>query len=201
MPNPATNYEGSCHCGQVTWTVRLDNPQHILCHCDTCKKLGGGPFSCNQIVPKDDLRITKGAPKIYTYTGASGKSANQAGRTGTRLIHFRQSSALFPLCKLYLAHLPPADGCPGQDHCQDDAVGGRSPNGHRRGDLWRRKFGLDQEHCGRVAELRHQWTCECNNGNCWAGVIRSRAREREGIREAWRSFVGFGYSSPKRIAM
>src|SRR5579859_5315971 len=67
-PTSNANYEGSCHCGQIEWTVRLDNPQHILCHCDTCKKLGGGPFSCNQIVPKDDLRITKGSPRIYTYT-------------------------------------------------------------------------------------------------------------------------------------
>ena len=67
------SYSGSCHCGDIEWSVRLENPQHILCHCDTCKKLGGGPFSCNQIVPKDDLRITKGSAKIYTYTGASGK--------------------------------------------------------------------------------------------------------------------------------
>jgi len=71
--NSAASYVGSCHCGEIEWTVRLDNPQHILCHCDTCKKLGGGPFSCNQIVPKDDLRLTRGSPRIYTYTGASGK--------------------------------------------------------------------------------------------------------------------------------
>jgi hypothetical protein len=75
-PTPNANYEGSCHCGQIEWTVRLNNPQHILCHCDTCKKLGGGPFSCNQIVSKDDLRITKGSPRIYTYTGASGRPIN-----------------------------------------------------------------------------------------------------------------------------
>jgi hypothetical protein len=45
-------YDGSCHCGQIEWNVKLENPQHILCHCDTCKKLGGGAFSCNQIVHK-----------------------------------------------------------------------------------------------------------------------------------------------------
>ncbi len=92
---PVVDYDGSCHCGQIEWSVRLENPQHILCHCDTCKKLGGGAFSCNQIVHKvwknawitifrdssdlfgqDDLKILKGTPKIYTYTGASGENSH-----------------------------------------------------------------------------------------------------------------------------
>ncbi|KAF2157480.1 hypothetical protein K461DRAFT_289792 [Myriangium duriaei CBS 260.36] len=64
---------GSCHCGQTVWVVKLGDKEHILCHCDTCKKLGGGPYSCNQIVPKDDLRILKGEVQTYTYKGASGK--------------------------------------------------------------------------------------------------------------------------------
>ena len=72
-PAPVQSYDGSCHCGMIGWTVRLANPQHILCHCDTCKKLGGGPFSCNQIVDQGDLRVTKGSPRVYSYTGASGK--------------------------------------------------------------------------------------------------------------------------------
>src|SRR2546421_1819404 len=61
-------YAGSCHCREVKWTVGLDNPQHTLCHCDTRKKLGGQPLSCNQILPKDELRIMKGSPRVYTYT-------------------------------------------------------------------------------------------------------------------------------------
>lgn len=49
---PTKLYHGSCHCGQVAWEVNLGTPEHILCHCDTCKKLGGGPFSLNQIVDR-----------------------------------------------------------------------------------------------------------------------------------------------------
>ncbi|EME42725.1 hypothetical protein DOTSEDRAFT_94369, partial [Dothistroma septosporum NZE10] len=64
---------GSCHCGEMRWTAKLDKAEHVLCHCSTCQKLGGGPYSCNQIIAKEDLVITKGQPKIYTYKGASGK--------------------------------------------------------------------------------------------------------------------------------
>ncbi|MCJ1231595.1 hypothetical protein MMC12_008273 [Toensbergia leucococca] len=73
-PATARKYNGKCHCGQMEWTAELQSPEHILCHCDTCKKLGGGPCSLNQIIDKKDLKINKGTPALYTYTGASGKS-------------------------------------------------------------------------------------------------------------------------------
>ncbi|KAI9821131.1 MAG: hypothetical protein M1827_003865 [Pycnora praestabilis] len=73
-----STYKGRCHCGQTEWTVKLNEEQqgHILCHCDTCKQLGGGAFSLNQIVNKDAVKITKGTPKTYTYYGDSGKAVN-----------------------------------------------------------------------------------------------------------------------------
>jgi hypothetical protein len=43
-------YNGSCHCGAITWTAGLKDARHILCHCDTCKRLGGGPYSLNAII-------------------------------------------------------------------------------------------------------------------------------------------------------
>ena len=91
------SYTGKCHCGHHEWTVELNNEQqnHILCHCDTCKVcsahtsqhhpfdtklpqiLGGGAFTMNQIIPKNQLKITKGGePSKYTYYGDSGKGVN-----------------------------------------------------------------------------------------------------------------------------
>jgi len=67
-----TTYNGKCHCGEVEWTVKLDKPETVLCHCNTCKTLSGGAFSLNALVPKDDLKITKGSLKTYTYKGDSG---------------------------------------------------------------------------------------------------------------------------------
>jgi hypothetical protein len=65
--------KGACHCESVRWTARLEHAEHVLCHCSTCQKLGGGPYSCNQIVPKDALQILFGEQNIgeYKYKGAS----------------------------------------------------------------------------------------------------------------------------------
>jgi hypothetical protein len=67
-------WRGKCHCEQVQWTARLEKAEHVLCHCSTCQKLGGGPYSCNQIIGKDELKIVKGQEGVgvYTYKGASG---------------------------------------------------------------------------------------------------------------------------------
>jgi len=35
---------GSCLCGAVTFTVTLKNEHVDACHCDMCRKWGGGPF-------------------------------------------------------------------------------------------------------------------------------------------------------------
>lgn len=94
--------KGRCHCGQTEWEVKLDEKKHILwyvlelllhqalfhvrlmelfakpdiSHCDTCKILSGGTYTLNQIIPKDDLKVTKGNLKSYTYFGDSGKAVN-----------------------------------------------------------------------------------------------------------------------------
>lgn len=47
---------------------------NLTSHCDTCKILGGGAYTMNQIIPKSALKITKGGePGKYTYYGDSGK--------------------------------------------------------------------------------------------------------------------------------
>jgi len=67
-------YTGHCHCGAVEWEVTLQkDPEHILCHCGACKRIGGGEYSLNLVAPKDDCKFTKGADKIkeYVYKGDS----------------------------------------------------------------------------------------------------------------------------------
>ncbi|KAH7351037.1 Mss4-like protein [Rhexocercosporidium sp. MPI-PUGE-AT-0058] len=54
---------GKCHCGQTEWDVKLNERAHIL--------LGGGSYSLNQIVPKENLKIIKGDLKAYKYKGDS----------------------------------------------------------------------------------------------------------------------------------
>ncbi|GAB7361830.1 hypothetical protein MBLNU230_g1872t1 [Neophaeotheca triangularis] len=75
-----STYNGQCHCGNVTWNVKLEGDQakHILCHCDTCKILGGGAFTMNSIIPKSNLSLTNNGSslKAYTYKGDSGNAVN-----------------------------------------------------------------------------------------------------------------------------
>lgn len=84
LPKKPGTREGQCHCGQLRFSATLalpstlgahsgKEPGHVLCHCRTCRLLSGAPYSCNQIIPKADLKITSGTPSKYTYTGASGK--------------------------------------------------------------------------------------------------------------------------------
>ncbi|TKA71267.1 hypothetical protein B0A55_07340 [Friedmanniomyces simplex] len=72
-PRAGREYRGSCHCGALEWMARLESPEHVLCHCRTCQLLGGAPYSCNQIIPREDLVMTRGEPACYIYIGASGK--------------------------------------------------------------------------------------------------------------------------------
>ncbi|KAF4550377.1 Hypothetical protein D9617_17g046450 [Elsinoe fawcettii] len=75
--NARAHYRGKCHCGELEWVVQADEElTHVLCHCDTCKRLGGGPYSCNYIVPRENLAITRGKPGHYAYKGASGKEVH-----------------------------------------------------------------------------------------------------------------------------
>lgn len=119
-------YEGSCHCGNIRWTAKLRNAEHILCHCDTCKKLGGGPYSLNAIIARSDLNITRGEPKDYTYTGASGISS-----LAFLLLFFlwriltehRQTSPLLPLWELYKPCLSPPRSDGGEYYSEDDFAG------------------------------------------------------------------------------
>ncbi|KAK0112687.1 hypothetical protein ONS95_014426 [Cadophora gregata] len=74
-PNQTKTYQGSCHCQSVAWEATLTDAKHILCHCGTCQKLGGGPYSLNAIIDRKELTILKGEEelKVYTYKGDSGK--------------------------------------------------------------------------------------------------------------------------------
>ena len=60
-----TTYQGKCHCGDYAWDVTLseDQSKHILCHCDTCKILGGGAFTMNQVSIRFVVRFSF-APKL-----------------------------------------------------------------------------------------------------------------------------------------
>ncbi|KAH8152478.1 uncharacterized protein LAJ45_03318 [Morchella importuna] len=89
--------QAHCLCGELQWTAHFSKgkmPGQVLCHCVSlfhtphqrdsqaltphpnhqmpCKMFGGGEYTVNMMVPKSDVKMTKGTPKVYTYTGESG---------------------------------------------------------------------------------------------------------------------------------
>ncbi|KAJ2906796.1 hypothetical protein MKZ38_010787 [Zalerion maritima] len=91
-------YKGACHCGDCGFEVRVPEGEalgHVLCHCDTCKKISGAPFSCNYIVPREALAVTggNGGMKTYTYQGASGKDVRcyYCGRCTSHVYHHQDA--------------------------------------------------------------------------------------------------------------
>ena len=57
-------YEGSCHCGAVTYTVEGDIPDTAMsCNCSHCRRKG---FLLT-FVPIDRFRLESGSDKLASY--------------------------------------------------------------------------------------------------------------------------------------
>ena len=71
-------YSGSCHCGELTFTVGADLPgEAISCNCSHCRRKG---FLLS-FVPRDALSIESGRDNLIEYRFATHKIAHQFCRT------------------------------------------------------------------------------------------------------------------------
>ena len=61
-----------------------------LCHCPDCKKISGGNYSNNFVVPSEAFKVTSGTPKTISKTADSGKSitSNFCSECGTTLFRY-----------------------------------------------------------------------------------------------------------------
>lgn len=55
--------KGSCHCGQVEYTVEGEPGQVLECNCSHCSRKGYLLW----FVPRDSLKVTKGNGSLTTY--------------------------------------------------------------------------------------------------------------------------------------
>ncbi|ETI28041.1 hypothetical protein G647_00490 [Cladophialophora carrionii CBS 160.54] len=65
---------GSCFCGNIKVEYSGDPAMTALCHCADCRKISGGNYSNNIVVPSANFKVTQGTPKEITKTADSGKS-------------------------------------------------------------------------------------------------------------------------------
>lgn len=125
--------EGACYCGNIRFEADVDPDNVSLCHCTDCQRLSGTAFRVSAPAPADRFKITRGTPKEYIKTAASGARRIQAFcgdcgsalyatavggdkpyniRTGT----LRQRAELVPVkqiwCDSALPWMPPLDSMP-----------------------------------------------------------------------------------------
>jgi hypothetical protein len=56
---------GQCLCGAINYEIDEAPAVTGVCHCKNCQRQAGSAFSTLAGVPTDQLRFTKGEPKLY----------------------------------------------------------------------------------------------------------------------------------------
>lgn len=81
--------EGSCQCGQLTYTLREKPKMVIACHCQECQKLATAPFSVTALVSADAIEF-RGELKEWSRSSDSGNTngAKFCPGCGNRVYHF-----------------------------------------------------------------------------------------------------------------
>lgn len=64
---------GSCHCGNVEFSIQEDELSVRYCYCITCRKLSGADYSSVARVPRASFSLTQGAGSLLTYESMPGK--------------------------------------------------------------------------------------------------------------------------------
>lgn len=84
--------EGSCLCGAVTITAKLESNSVGACHCDMCRKWAAGPFMA--IDCGTDIDIA-GADQITTYVSSEWAERAFCGRCGSLLYYHLKAAGQF----------------------------------------------------------------------------------------------------------
>ena len=58
---------GSCLCGEVKYETSADFEMAGNCHCNTCKKITGGPFEAFAIIDEKHIKLIQGKDSLSEY--------------------------------------------------------------------------------------------------------------------------------------
>ncbi|MCY1640528.1 GFA family protein [Methylorubrum sp. SL192] len=62
---------GGCMCGSISYSLNKEPRSLVICHCENCRKIGGGLFSLNAIISEKDFS-SQGEISVFTDIGESG---------------------------------------------------------------------------------------------------------------------------------
>lgn len=80
----STPETASCLCGSVKFIVEKVSPKFSVCHCDSCRTWGGGPFFAVQC--GTDVKI-EGSEHVKMYKSSSWASRGFCSNCGTHLFY------------------------------------------------------------------------------------------------------------------
>jgi hypothetical protein len=69
---------GSCHCGSIQYTARVDPARTAICHCTDCQSLTGSAYRVSVPADAGSFHLSAGKPSIYVKVGDSGSRRAQA---------------------------------------------------------------------------------------------------------------------------
>ena len=81
--------DGSCLCGNVTYTCDADPIASVNCHCRDCQRSSGAAFMTVVVVPADSIDVKGETLSVFTVKGQEhGKSNNRhfCGNCGSQLL-------------------------------------------------------------------------------------------------------------------
>ena len=97
------NYETSCFCGEVRFTVTGTPEAQGYCHCASCRTWSAGPVNAFTLWKPESLKVTKGASSIGTFNKTPGSSRKWCTKCGGHLFTDHPG---FGLVDIYAAMLP-----------------------------------------------------------------------------------------------
>jgi hypothetical protein len=120
-----TGFTARCLCGDIELHSTADAAMQANCHCDDCRKAGGGVYASYAFVPVEALSVTKGKPASFEHRSDRGStmtkyfcprcgsqmftsnSANPA-RRGVRVGVIEDASWFKPAANVYVSRKLPS---------------------------------------------------------------------------------------------
>ncbi len=76
-----TERQGGCDCGNVRYAFSCDILSCYACHCTDCQTRSGAAFTLTAIIPKSEIRVTKGEPQEARWKIATTQICGNCGVT------------------------------------------------------------------------------------------------------------------------
>jgi hypothetical protein len=99
---------GSCLCGGVRFELTEAFRRVSQCHCESCKKLSGGPGTVNGQVASAAIHVVQGSELLQTYRPAEGSAKTFCSRCGTNLFGGGWPDSELASVRLTTLEQPPA---------------------------------------------------------------------------------------------